>query len=140
MGMNNTGDSSFLPSQHEVYHTKAPEALSDLPMSADAHLGYINLECWSCFRKNCQGNMGNNKGIHFLQDKPKYCINKAKSESDITCCLVQLLKMSFREPDLMDSYIHCASSTVNNDVTVSQFAKGRGKLYLHQHYHNSILQ
>lgn len=57
-------------------------------------------------------------------DKPKYYTNKAVSGSDITCCLVQLLQMSFREPDLMDSHIHCASSAVNNDVTVTWFAKG----------------
>lgn len=55
-----------------------------------------------------------------------------------TCCFVQFLKMSFREPDLMDSHIHCASSTVNNDVTVTWFAKGIGKRDVY--YHSDILQ
>lgn len=44
MGVNNTGDGSFLPSQSEVYHPKASEALCDLTMSADQQLAYTNFE------------------------------------------------------------------------------------------------
>lgn len=48
--------------------------------------------------------------------------------------------MSLREPDLMDSHVHRASSTVNHDVPVTWNANGRDQGHLHLWEHSSSLQ